>query len=170
MDYLTLKALHVIFVITWFAGLFYIVRLFVYQAEAQAKSEEEKRVLKPQLALMAKRLWYGITWPSAILTLIIAAAMLIVQPQWLQMPFMHVKLTFVFLLYVYHFMCHRLYRQLQKETCRWTGDQFRIWNEVPTLILVAVVFDHQKKYSGLAVRNFRIGDFCCGIDDSHQNI
>jgi putative membrane protein len=140
MDYLTLKALHIIFVVTWFAGLFYIVRLFVYQVEALNDKEEVQRVLNPQLALMARRLWLGITWPSAVITLILGVWIIVLRPVWLQMPFMHVKLSFVFLLFVYHFICHRIYRQLQKGVVRWSSDQLRIWNEVATLFLVAVVF------------------------------
>ena len=64
------KALHIIFIVTWFAGLFYIVRLFVYQREALDKEEPERSIIGSQLALMAGRLWYMITWPSAVLTLI----------------------------------------------------------------------------------------------------
>ena len=65
--YNTIKALHLIFVITWFAGLFYIVRLFVYHAEAKQKEDVEQRILVKQYQLMQFRLWYIITWPSAIL-------------------------------------------------------------------------------------------------------
>jgi len=93
MNYLYLKALHIIFIVTWFAGLFYIVRLFVYQVEAAEKSNEE---LKSQLALMARRLWLGITWPSAIITLIFGTSLIISNPAWLKLPFMHIKLGFVF--------------------------------------------------------------------------
>jgi len=70
MNYSYIKALHIIFVVTWFAGLFYIVRLFIYFAEAQEKPEPERSILQNQFRIMQKRLWYGITWPSAILTLI----------------------------------------------------------------------------------------------------
>ena len=66
-----IKALHIIFVVTWFAGLFYIVRLFIYQREAQDKPERERAVLTEQFKLMSKRLWLGITWPSAIITSIL---------------------------------------------------------------------------------------------------
>jgi putative membrane protein len=128
MDYLYLKALHIIFIVTWFAGLFYIVRLFIYQTEATQKSEPEKSILGSQLALMSRRLWMGITWPSAIITLIFGSLLIYQQPGWLQQPFMHIKLIFVFFLYVYHFSCHWLFKKL------------RIWNEVATLFLVAIVF------------------------------
>ncbi len=140
MDYLTIKALHIIFVVTWFAGLFYIVRLFIYQTEALEKPEEERKILMPQLSLMAKRLWLGITWPSAIITLIIGSSLLVSEPSWLKFPFMHIKLSFVLLLYVYHIVCHLLYRKLQSGQKSWTSNQLRLWNELATLFLVAIVF------------------------------
>ncbi|WP_373492940.1 CopD family protein [Aquiflexum sp.] len=135
-----LKALHIIFVVTWFAGLFYIVRLFIYQTEALEKSEEKKRILLPQFNLMAKRLWLGITWPSAILTLIFGFWVLYYRWGYMQMGFMHAKLGFVFLLYVYHFICHRQYTQLQKGIAKWSSNQLRIWNEAATVLLFAIVF------------------------------
>jgi putative membrane protein len=140
MDYNLLKALHIIFVVTWFAGLFYIVRLFVYITETGEKSATEQSVLLPQLRLMAKRLWLGITWPSAIITLGLGTALLLTQPAWLQLPFMHVKLTFVFFLFVYQLICHRLYIQMQTRTNVWSSMKLRIWNELATLFLVAIVF------------------------------
>ena len=135
-----LKALHIIFVVTWFAGLFYVVRLFIYQTEALEKSEREKEVLLPQLNLMAKRLWLGITWPSAILTLILGVLVLSYRWGYMQMGFMHAKLAFVLLLYVYHFKCHQIYKTLQKGTSVWTSNQLRIWNEGATVLLFAIVF------------------------------
>ena len=140
MDYLNVKALHIIFVVTWFAGLFYIVRLFIYQTEALEKEEPERSILSAQLGIMSKRLWYAITWPSAVLTMIFGPWLLFIQPSWLKMPFMHIKLTFVFILMVYHIICHWLFKKLQKGETKWTSNQLRMWNEVATLILVAVVF------------------------------
>lgn len=138
--YLYIKSLHIIFVVTWFAGLFYIVRLFIYQTEALQKAEPEKTILHNQLSKMSKLLWKVITWPSAIITLILATSLLLLQPSWLQQPFMHIKLTFVFLLYLYHFSCHYIYKKLQKGEIKYSSTQLRIWNEVATLFLVAVVF------------------------------
>lgn len=140
MDYLWLKSLHIIFVITWFAGLFYIVRLFIYQREAQDKPANEKDVLTAQFKIMSRRLWYGITWPSAIVTLILATSLLWMNPAWLKEGWMQIKLGLVFLLYLYHFQCHRIFRQLQKDTYRLTSMQLRIFNEVATLFLFAIVF------------------------------
>lgn len=140
MDYLYLKALHIIFVITWFAGLFYIVRLFIYHTEALEKSEPEKSILSNQLAMMSKKLWYIITCPSAVITLAMGTSLLISQPSWLKMPFMHIKLGFVFLLLLYHLGCHKIFKQLQREEARYSSTQLRVFNEVATIILFAIVF------------------------------
>lgn len=135
-----IKSLHLIFVITWFAGLFYIVRLFVYHIEANSKPSPEKEILSKQYKLMAYRLWYIITWPSAVLATIFAILLLTIMPQWLQQGWMHVKLTFVFLLFLYHFKCHSIFKQLQRDDVRHTSNFMRLWNEGATIILFAVVF------------------------------
>lgn len=135
-----IKSLHLIFVITWFAGLFYIPRLFVYQIEASHKPSPEKEILGKQLKLMAKRLWHIITWPSAILASIFAVWLLILQPYWLEQPWMHVKLTFVLLLYIYHYKTHLYYKQLQQDVVKKSSNFMRLWNEGATFILFAVVF------------------------------
>lgn len=135
-----LKSLHLIFVITWFAGLFYIVRLFVYQIEANQKPSPEKEILLSQYKIMTYRLWYIITWPSAILAVLFAVWLLILMPVWLKAPWMHVKLGFVFALVLYHLKCHTMYLQLQKDEFRYTSNFMRLWNEGATIILFAVVF------------------------------
>lgn len=138
--YQVVLSLHIIFIVTWFAGLFYIVRLFVYQREAGQKSPEEQAILVPQFQLMSKRLWYGITWPSFILTAILGPTLLYLNSGLLQLPYMHIKLTFVLGLFIYHLICHSFYKQLQRGEQIKTGNFFRIWNEVATLFLVAIVF------------------------------
>ncbi len=135
-----IKSFHLIFVITWFAGLFYIPRLFVYQIESFYKASPEKEILGKQLKLMSKRLWYIITWPSAILATIFAVWLLILQPYWLEQPWMHVKLLFVILLIIYHLKTHQYYNQLQNDEVKKTSSFMRIWNEGATFILFAVVF------------------------------
>ncbi|RZS94522.1 putative membrane protein [Cecembia calidifontis] len=135
-----LKALHIIFVVTWFAGLFYIVRLFIYQVEALEKTEQEKAILMPQLNLMAQRLWYIITWPSAILTLILGFWVLYYRWGYMQLGFMHAKLGFVLVLYIYHIICHKIFKDLQNGIAKWTSTQLRMWNELATLLLFAIVF------------------------------
>lgn len=135
-----IKSFHLIFVITWFAGLFYIPRLFVYQIEASQKPSPDKEILGEQLKIMAKRLWTIITWPSAILAVLFAIWLLILQPFWLQQAWMHVKLTFVVLLILYHLKTHQFYKQLQRDDVRKSSNFMRLWNEGATFILFAVVF------------------------------
>ncbi|MBB1193080.1 CopD family protein [Flavobacterium sp. SOK18b] len=138
-----IKSLHLIFVITWFVGLFNIVRLFVYQIEAADKPSPEKEILQNQFKIMTYRMWYIITWPSAVLASIFAFWMLFFTDlgrAWLQMPWMHVKLGFVFLLYLYHAKCHQIFNQLQRNEVRYTSNFMRLWNEGATIILFAVVF------------------------------
>ena len=140
MLYPYIKSLHLIFVVTWFAGLFYIPRLFIYHIEASQKPSPDKEILSEQLKLMTKRLWYIITWPSAILCTLTAIWLLILMPEWLRQPWMHVKLGFVFLLFAYHFKCHQIFKQLQRDEVKYTSKFMRIWNEGATIILFAVVF------------------------------
>ena len=132
-----IKALQITFIVTWFSGLFYMVRLFVYNTEAAEKPEPAKSILQEQLRLMIRRLWLGITWPSAILTLIFGPWMWIMMgslPTWLA-----IKLCFVVGLYGYHISLHILYRQQMKGVFRFSSQQLRIWNEVATIFLVAIV-------------------------------
>ena len=140
MTFLYLKAVHIIFIVTWFAGLFYLPRLFVYILEAHEKTEPDKSILLKQLKLMSSRLWYGITWPSAIVTLGLGTALIINQPECLQHGFMHIKLTLFFFLYLYHFSLQYLFNQLQRGVMRYTSQQMRMWNEVATLFLISIVF------------------------------
>ncbi len=135
--YFYIKALHIIFVVTWFSGLFYMVRLFVYNAEASTKNEPEKTILMRQYGLMQRRLWYGITWPSAILTIIFGIWVAILYgslPMWLM-----VKLGFVAGLLLYHFSLQKIFTQQRNNNFKWTSQQLRIWNELATLFLVAIV-------------------------------
>ena len=135
-----IKSLHLIFVITWFAGLFYIPRLFVYQIEAFHKPSPDKEILGKQLKLMSKRLWNIITWPSAILATVFAVWLMILIPSWFQQSWMHVKLAFVVLLIFYHLKTHHYYRQLQRDEVKKSSSFMRLWNEGATFILFAVVF------------------------------
>ncbi len=135
--YFYVKALHIVFIVTWFSGLFYIVRLFVYNREAQDRLASERQILSSQFAIMIRRLWLGITWPSCILTLIFGGWMwylLDATPAWLL-----VKFVFVLLLIGYHLSIHAIYRQQAAGDFRLTSQQLRIWNEVATILLVAIV-------------------------------
>lgn len=140
MDFDTVKALHIIFVVSWFAGLFYIVRLFIYHTEAQEREEPAKGILSAQFELMEKRLWWIITTPAMILTLTFGIWMLFLIPAYLLTGWMHAKLGFVLLLLVYHFVCQKIMFDLRKGKYKWKSNGLRIWNEVATLALVAIVF------------------------------
>jgi len=140
MEYLYIKSLHIIFITTWFAGLFYIIRLFIYFKEAEEKEEPAQSILKKQYTLMAKRLWYIITWPSAILASFFATWLLVLQPIWLQQNWMLIKLAFVVLLYAYHWTCQILFNQMEKGSIKFSSFSLRIWNEVATIILFASIF------------------------------
>lgn len=141
MDINTVKALHIIFVVSWFAGLFYIVRLFIYHTEAQQQSEQEKTILSKQFVMMEKKLWWIITTPAMILTIVFGTWMILLNSDYyLYAPWMHVKLAFVALLLVYHFVCQRIMKRLEKGIFSWSSGQLRMWNEVATLALVAIVF------------------------------
>lgn len=137
---LYIKALHIIFIVTWFAGLFYIVRLFVYQREALEKSEPERSIISDQLALMARRLWYYITWPSAILTLLFGAWNLWLNSFHLEFAYMWIKLGLVLILYLYHFFSHSIYLKLQAKKPVMSSQKLRLWNEIATLLLIGIVF------------------------------
>ena len=144
MAYLYIKALHIIFVVTWFAGLFYMPRLFIYSVEANEKDGLVKEALLAQLGLMMRRLWYGITWPSAIITLIFGTWTLI-KGDWYKIIFdpggrwLLLKLIFVVLLYGYHLSLHKIFRQQQQHMFRYSSQQLRVWNEVATIFLFAIV-------------------------------
>ena len=140
MEYNYIKSLHLIFIITWFAGLFYIVRLFVYQIEANEKPSPEREILLAQYKIMTYRLWFIITWPSAVLATIFALWLLCLMPGWLLMPWMQVKLGFVVLLLAYHLKCHQIYSQLQNNQFKYSSNFMRLWNEGATIILFSVVF------------------------------
>jgi|TARA_B110000967_G_scaffold120459_1_gene123094 putative membrane protein len=141
MDYYNyIKSLHLIFVITWFAGLFYIPRIFIYHIEATKKTATEKQILTAQLKIMAKRLWFIITWPSAILAIIFGIWLLVLAPYWLEQPWMHAKLGFVALLIIYHLKTHFIFKEIQADKINYSSNFMRIWNEGATLILFAVVF------------------------------
>jgi putative membrane protein len=139
-----IKALHIIFVVTWFSGLFYMPRLFIYNTEANEQPEAVKSILQRQFSIMMKRLWYGITWPSAILTLILGVSVMLSgnwqhvlgepQGKWLL-----VKLIFVVALFIYHFTLHKILNQELNGMFKYSSQQLRIWNEVATVFLIAIV-------------------------------
>ena len=117
--------------------MFYIVRLFIYNTEAAEKESIEKEILRRQFAIMIRRLWLGITWPSAILTFVFGIWLLWMMgniPSWLW-----IKLVFVLGLYGYHFSLQYIYSRQMKGIFNYSSQQLRIWNEVATIFLVAIV-------------------------------
>jgi protoporphyrinogen IX oxidase len=135
--YFYLKAVHIIFIVTWFSGMFYIVRLFIYNTEANTKPELERNILQQQFNIMIKRLWLGITWPSAILTLVFGPLVLFQLGN--MDTWMWIKLALVLGLYLYHFSLQKIYNEQQKGIFRYTSNRLRVWNEVATVLLVAIV-------------------------------
>ncbi|MGF1569145.1 MAG: protoporphyrinogen oxidase HemJ [Nodosilinea sp.] len=139
MAYYWFKAFHIVGVVVWFAGLFYLVRLFIYHVEAEAEPEPAQSILKGQYELMERRLYNIITTPGLVVTVTMAIGLLVLMPEYLKEAWMHVKLALVAALLAYHFYCGRLMRQLRRGDCRWSGQQLRALNEAPTLLLVVVV-------------------------------
>ena len=139
MNVLYVKSLHIIFVVTWFAGLFYIPRLFIYQTEANEKPEPDRSILIAKFKIMSKRLWYGITWPSMVLTFIFGFWMAQLTNAWV-MPWFILKLSIVFGLMFYHLANGNIYQQLQNDIYKFSSTKLRIWNEVATLFLISIVF------------------------------
>lgn len=139
-----IKALHIIFVVTWFAGMFYMPRLFIYNTEAVAQAEPVKTALHNQFNIMMRRLWFGITWPSALLTLVLGTTVmitgnwhtLIAEPagKWLL-----VKLFLVAGLYAYHFTLQYIFKQQIRGIFKYSSQQLRVWNEVATIFLISIV-------------------------------
>jgi protoporphyrinogen IX oxidase len=139
MAYYWFKAFHLIGIVTWFAGMFYLPRLFVYHAEANEQPEPAQSILKNQYQIMEKRLYSIIMTPALLLTVAMAIALISTEPDVLKQPWMHVKLACVVLLLGYHHFCKRLMRKLADGTCSWTGQQFRWFNEFPTVFFVLVI-------------------------------
>ena len=137
MYYLYLKVFHIIGVIVWFAGLFYLGRLYVYHREADDRPEPERTTLKSQFSLMERRLYYGIAWPGLCISVVFGIALILESgfPGWL-----HAKLAFAAVLVVYHLWCGHLRKLMLNENCSWNGTKFRLFNEIPTLLLFSIVF------------------------------
>ena len=139
MAYYWFKAFHLIGVVVWFAGLFYLVRLFVYHAEASQEPEPAQTILKKQYELMEKRLYRIITTPGMLVTVAMAIGLLTLEPEVLKDGWLHFKLAFVAALLAYHHYCGRIMKKLAAGECKWTGQQFRALNELPTIFLVVIV-------------------------------
>ncbi len=139
MAYYWYKAFHLIGIVVWFAGLFYLVRLFVYHAEAEQEPEPARSILKKQYEIMEKRLYSIITTPGMILTVVMAIGLISTEPEILKSTWLHIKLTLVILLIGYHHFCKSIMKKLAAGECNLTGQQFRALNEAPTILLVLIV-------------------------------
>ncbi|KYC38472.1 hypothetical protein WA1_35340 [Scytonema hofmannii PCC 7110] len=139
MAYSWFKAFHIVGIVVWFAGLFYLVRLFIYHLEANEEPEPARTILKNQYQIMEKRLYNIITNPGMFLTVAMAIGLLTTEPEVLKQGWLHVKLGFVVLLLGYHHYCKRLMKQLAKDECKWSSQQMRALNEAPTVMLVVIV-------------------------------
>jgi putative membrane protein len=140
MDFLYIKALHIIFVVSWFAALFYMVRLLIYTAEAQKKDEPEKTILTKQFLIMQKRLWNIIGWPGLIGTYVFGWWMIWQNPAYLSLPWMWLKLVLVGALTLYHLQCQMLHKKQSNGTFTWSSFKLRLFNELATVFLVGIVF------------------------------
>lgn len=151
MDFLYIKSLHIIFVVTWFAALFYMVRLFIYTAEAQKKEDPERTILTNQFLIMQRRLWYIIGWPGMIGTFIFGWWMIWENPIYLELPWMWLKLVLVGGLFLYHLQCQMIYKKQLAGTFVWGSFKLRLFNEVATVFLVGIVFLVTVKSTGSLV-------------------
>ncbi len=139
MLYNFFKALHIIGFISWFAGIFYTVRLFVYHKETWEKNDAATPILRKQYELMEGRLMNIIQTPAMIMTWIGGLGMLIINSVWLSQPWMQIKLGLVVLVTIYHFSCIRQMKKLRREPTGISSFGYRLYNELPTLVLIAIV-------------------------------
>ena len=138
--YLYVLSVHIIFVVSWMAGLFYSVRLFIYHTEANDRPEVERVILQKEFIKMEQKLWYIISTPAMALSVLAGVTMICIRPGLLHAPWLHVKLGFVVFLLIYHFLCQRIMNQLKTEVFKMTSFKLRLWNELATVLLVAIVF------------------------------
>lgn len=138
--YLYVLSVHIIFVVSWMAGLFYSVRLFIYHTEANDRPEQEKQILQQEFIKIEHRLWNIITIPAMALTVLAGMTMIAIRPGLLSTTWLPVKLGFVCLLLAYHFSCQRIMKQLKNGVFKFSSFQLRLWNEAATVLLVAIVF------------------------------
>jgi putative membrane protein len=138
--YFYIKAIHIIFVVSWMAGLFYGVRLFIYHTEAQDRPETERNILTAEYERIERRLWNIIATPAMIMTLVAGIIMVFLDNSLLQQNWLMVKLCFVVGLVGYHLICTNMIQQMRNGVFKWTSFQLRLWNEVATIFLFAIVF------------------------------
>lgn len=131
--FLWCKAFHIIAAIAWFAGLFYLPRLFVYHTDAHDAISVER------FQIMERRLYYGIMWPAAILTTFFGCCLLWAQPLYLKQGWMHTKLLGIACLWIYHWMCGYYRQCFAQQKNKHASKFYRVFNEIPTLLLILIV-------------------------------
>lgn len=134
-----LKALHLVAVVSWFAGLLYVVRLFIYHRENAARGEPDRSVLHAEYVRIERMLWYRIAWPAFLATALFGLWLMALVRAW-ESPWFHLKLGLLALLVAYHLLCGRIRKDLEAGRCRLSSLQLRLWNESATLLLFAIVF------------------------------
>lgn len=150
MLYTIIKAIHIIFMVSYLAGIFYLVRLFVYYKDTDEFDELKQQILRNQYTFMAVRLWNIITVPAGILMLLSGLTMIFLNSGLLKTPWFHLKLTFLIGLGIYHFWCWKRVKELKNlngKTLSIPNIKLRQFNEIATFILFAVVFTVILKYS-----------------------
>ena len=132
MLYPWIKALHLVFVVAWFAALFYLPRLYVYHADAIDPISDAR------FKVMERRL-YALMTLAATLAAVFGVTLLVLEPAWLAARWLHLKLAFVLALVVYHIYCGRLLSLFRDGRNRRSARWYRWFNELPTLLLVAII-------------------------------
>ncbi len=143
MLYTIIKAIHIIFMVSYFSGIFYLVRLFVYYKDTDSFEDQKKQILRAQYIFMARRLWNIITVPAGIIMLASGLTMIILNFGLMKTPWFHLKLTFLIGLAFYHFWCWKKVLQMKSlagKTLPIANIKLRQANEIATFILFLVVF------------------------------
>lgn len=143
MLYTIIKAIHIIFMVSYFAGIFYLVRLFVYYKDTDEFEENKRKILREQYVFMARRLWNIITVPAGIIMLVSGITMIFLNFGLMKTPWFHLKLTFLIGLAFYHFWCWKKVLQMKNlngNIFPIANIKLRQANEIATFILFLVVF------------------------------
>ncbi|KQK25134.1 hypothetical protein AR438_12565 [Chryseobacterium aquaticum] len=143
MLYTIIKALHIIFMVSYFAGIFYLVRIFVYYKDTDDFADEKKKILREQYIFMARRLWNIITVPAGVIMTVCGITMILLNFGLMKMPWFHLKLTFLVGLAFFHYWAWRkllLIKKLNGEMLSTSNVKLRQINEIATFILFLVVF------------------------------
>lgn len=162
MLYLILKSLHIVFMVSYFAGLFYLVRIFVYYKDTDAFEEPKKYILREQYLLMARRLWNIITAPAGVLMFAFGVSLIVLNPGLLFAGWFHLKLTFLLGLAGYHFWSWKMVRRLKSLSNRDLQEsniRLRQYNEIATFILFLVVFTVVLKHTVMEYGWYLLGGF-----------